>query len=140
MRNARPQAGICLILKCRPERRRYTNRPRLCSEAHSVGLPHFSCYNAAPKVAVTRRRLNMPYNKMVASIALMALLAMGGCSQSGPTPDSAANQTGNQSAANAPANEPARAAAPRPKPIVVPEGTSIAVTVDQAVSSKTNDA
>jgi hypothetical protein len=75
----------------------------------------------------------MPYNKMVSSIALMALLAMGGCSQSGSTPDSAANQ----SAANAPAKAPA---APKAEPIVVPEGTAIAVTVDQAVSSKTNEA
>lgn len=82
----------------------------------------------------------MPYNKVVISIALMAVLAVGGCSQSGSTPDSAANQTENQSAANAPAKEPARAEAPKPKPIVVPEGTAIAVTVDQAVSSKTNEA
>jgi hypothetical protein len=75
----------------------------------------------------------MPYNRVVISIALVAVLAMGGCSQSGSTPDSAANQ----SAANAPAPQPA---APKAEPIVVPAGTAIAVTVDQAVSSKTNEA
>lgn len=76
----------------------------------------------------------MPNSKTVFSIALVAVLAMGGCGQSGSAPGSAATQTENQNAATAPAREPAQ------EPIVVPVGTSIAVTVDQAVSSKTNDA
>lgn len=86
----------------------------------------------------------MPYNRFVVSIGLMAVLAMSGCGQSGSAPDSAATQTQSQNTAAAPGQQPAQAQArpaePRAKPIVVPEGTAITVTVDQAVSSKTNEA
>jgi hypothetical protein len=76
----------------------------------------------------------MPYNRFAVSIGLMVVLAVSGCGQSGSAPNSAATQTENQNAATVPAKEPAQ------EPIVVPAGTPIAVTVDQAVSSKTNDA
>lgn len=92
----------------------------------------------------------MPYNRFVVSIGLVAVLAVSGCGQSASAPDSAATQTQSQDAAAAPTQQPAqgaqaaqtaqaRPAEPKPKPIVVPEGTPISVTVDQTVSSKTNE-
>jgi hypothetical protein len=76
----------------------------------------------------------MRYHRLMLSSALVAMLAVAGCGQSGSAPESAAeNEGGNAAAA------PARAAAPRAQPVVLPAGTSIEVTVDQAVSSKTNN-
>ena len=54
-----------------------------------------------------------------------------------PAAGAAAAEAMNQPAA-APAQEAAPAPPPAPEPIVVPEGTSLIVTVDQALSSKTS--
>jgi len=79
----------------------------------------------------------MRKNTLLGSLAIVVLLAVGGCGQSGSLPDSAVSE--NESG-NAAAQAPARAAAPRPQPIVLPAGTAIEITVDQSVSSKTNNA
>jgi hypothetical protein len=78
--------------------------------------------------------MNMRYDKLVLWSALVAMLAIAGCGQSGSAPESAAENQGGKVAA------PARAPAPKFESIVLPAGTSIEVTVDQAVSSKTNNA
>jgi hypothetical protein len=80
----------------------------------------------------------MPNNKFVASIALAVVLGAVGCGQSASSPESTTNPT-DQSTSTATAKEAVPApAAPKSKPVVVPAGTSVAVTVDEAVSSKTN--
>lgn len=83
----------------------------------------------------------MRYDKLVLSSALVAMLAIAGCSQSGSAPESAAENGGGQAATESrPAAAPARPPAPKFESIVLPAGTSIEITVDQAVSSKTNNA
>ena len=77
----------------------------------------------------------MRYQKLMLSSALVAMLAIAGCGQSGSAPESAAENGGGNAPAAAP--EPA---APKFESIVLPAGTSLEVTVDQAVSSKTNNA
>ena len=79
----------------------------------------------------------MRYHRLMLSSTLVAMLAIAGCGQSGSAPDSAA-ENGGKAATEAAA--PARAPEPKVQEIVVPAGTSIEVTVDQAVSSKTNNA
>jgi len=77
----------------------------------------------------------MRKNTLMGSLAVVLLLALGGCGQSGSAPESAASETESGNAA-----APARAPAPRPQPIVLAAGTAIEITVDQSVSSKTNNA
>jgi len=77
----------------------------------------------------------MPKHMLKGSLAVVVLLAVGGCGQSGSAPDSAENEAQGGNAA-----APARAPAPRPQPIVLTAGTAIQVTVDQSLSSKTNNA
>lgn len=55
-----------------------------------------------------------------------------------PGPGSMPEQAANAPAAAPPAAAPAPAEKPKPEPIVVPAGTSLVVTVDQALSSKTS--
>ena len=75
----------------------------------------------------------MRHNALRGSLAMVVLLAVAGCGQSGSAPDSAASDAEGQSVA-------AQAPAPKPQPIVLEAGTAIQVTVDQSVSSKTNNA
>ena len=85
-------------------------------------------------------------NKSLVRIAMMAgLVGMFGCSQSPSTSSTSATPTGpgtpdSPSAANSAPSEQ-RPAPPvfTPKPLVVPSGTAISVTVDQSVSSKTSN-
>lgn len=77
----------------------------------------------------------MRYDKLALSGALVAVLAISGCGQSGSAPESAAANEGAAAAA-----APARAPEPQFASIVLPAGTSIEITVDQAVSSETNNA
>jgi hypothetical protein len=79
----------------------------------------------------------MRKNALMESLAVVVLLAMSGCGQSGSAPESTSSDAGS---GNAAAPAPARAPAPRPQPIVLPAGTAIEITVDQSVSSKTNNA
>jgi hypothetical protein len=81
--------------------------------------------------------MNMRYHRLILSSALVAILAIAGCGQSGSAPESAADQ-GGKAATQAAA--PARAPEPKVQEIVLPAGTPIEVTVDQAVSSKDNNA
>jgi hypothetical protein len=76
-------------------------------------------------------------NKTLARILMVAgLLALYGCGQSSTTPGAADSSAGNSAASGGQkASEPLFA----PKPIVVEAGTPISVTVDQSVSSKTNN-
>lgn len=74
----------------------------------------------------------MRYYRLMLSSALVAMLAIAGCSQSGSAPESAAENGGTTTANQA-------AAQPKVQSITLPAGTSIEVTVDQAVSSKTNN-
>ena len=75
----------------------------------------------------------MRHNALRGSLAVLVLLAVAGCGQSGSAPDSAASDAEGRSVA-------AQAQAPKPQPIVLEAGTAIQVTVDQSVSSKTNNA
>jgi len=81
--------------------------------------------------------MNMRKNSLLGPLAVVVLLAVGGCGQSGSMPESAVSEA---ESGNAAAQAPARAQAPRPQPIVLPAGTAIEITVDQSVSSKTNSA
>ena len=78
-------------------------------------------------------------------LVMAALLGLGGCNKSANSPDSSTSSGGTSTAGNAPAENTSaggeKSSAPMfaPKPIVVDAGTEIAVTVDQAVSSKTNN-
>jgi hypothetical protein len=76
-------------------------------------------------------------NKSLARILMVVgLLALYGCGQSSTTPGAADSSAGNSAASGGQkAAEPLFA----PKPIVVDAGTAISVTVDQSVSSKTNN-
>jgi len=79
-------------------------------------------------------------------LAISVLLAIGGCSKSATPSDNSGSNPANSSApdngssgastSSAPPAE-ARAARPAPKPIVIPAGTVLDVTVDQTISSKT---
>jgi hypothetical protein len=76
-------------------------------------------------------------NKSLARILMVVgLLALYGCGQSPTAPGAADSSAGNSAASSGQkAAEPLFA----PKPIVVDAGTAISVTVDQSVSSKTNN-
>jgi hypothetical protein len=80
--------------------------------------------------------VKMRKNRLLGLFALVLLLAVGGCGQGSLSESAVTEGDGGNAAAQA----PARAAAPRPQPIVVPAGTAIEITVDQSVSSKTNNA
>jgi len=77
----------------------------------------------------------MRHHRFLLCGALAAMLAVAGCGQSGSGPESAAENAEGGSAAT----ENRAAAAPKFESIVLPAGTAIEVTVDQAVSSKTNN-
>jgi hypothetical protein len=79
----------------------------------------------------------MQFHKLLFSGSLIAALALSGCSQSGSTSDTGTENGGPSSTQRQAA---ARAPEPRFESIVVPANTSIEVTVDQALSSKTNNA
>ncbi len=88
----------------------------------------------------------MRHHRFLLCGTLAAMLAIAGCGQSGSVPESAVENTeggsattGNQAAAARPATAAPRPAAPKFESIVLPAGTAIEVTVDQAVSSKTNN-
>ena len=79
-------------------------------------------------------------------LAISVLLAIGGCSKSATPSDNSGSNPASSSApdngssaastSSAPRAE-TRAARPAPKPIVIPAGTVLSVTVDQTISSKT---
>ena len=97
----------------------------------------------------------MRHNALTRTLIVSGLLAMFGCSKSAVAPGTAtstASPSGSNAAstdASAPGNLSAAgntaaaadnpAPAPAPKPIDVPAGTSIVITVDQAVSSRTGN-
>jgi hypothetical protein len=92
-------------------------------------------------------------NNLMAFLSLGVLLALSGCQKpadQAPAPDSNANSAQNDSANNpqsgqaggsssksASAKSPVREAV-APKPLVVPADTTIAVVLDEAISSKTS--
>ncbi len=84
-------------------------------------------------------------NRMALPFLIVSFLVLGGCSQPVSTPESANPVSGNtptgaHGAPNAPSkNIIERALAPKPIPIIVPAGTSIGVTMDQSISSKTGN-
>jgi hypothetical protein len=82
---------------------------------------------------VTDGRNNMHNKPLVRFLMVVGLLGVFGCGQSSSTPGAADSSAGNSGAQ--------KAAAPlfAPKPIIVDAGTAISVTVDQSVSSKTNN-
>jgi hypothetical protein len=67
-------------------------------------------------------------------ILLGVLLALAGCNKTGTSSDSGANATTAQNNAAAPAQ-----AAPAAPPVVIEAGRTLTVTVDQTVSTKTNN-
>lgn len=79
----------------------------------------------------------MQHRSVTRLLALALLLALWGCNKA------ANNSATSSDNSSAPAQAPAAAPAPppeRPKPIVVPAGTVLVVTIDQTISSKTNNA
>lgn len=68
-------------------------------------------------------------------LVIGVLLAFGGCNKSNPNSNS--GNTGGAPAANTTPSQPAPP--PAPPPVVIPAGTLLTVTIDQAVSSKTNN-
>jgi hypothetical protein len=70
--------------------------------------------------------------------ALCLLFASAGCQKSADQQQQAAATDANSSApdSGASSSKPAREAPPRPRPIVVPDGTVISVVLDEAVGSK----
>ena len=96
----------------------------------------------------------MSVSPKIAWIAVAGLLAVGGCknaqSPASGGNSSAANPSGSSASATAPNNSPASGSQasdqqansqpPAPQPVVIPAGTILHVTVDQAVSSKTANA
>jgi hypothetical protein len=69
-----------------------------------------------------------------------AMLAIGGCSKSS-TPQNSASNSGNAPTSGAPAKTtPSQPTPPpAPPPVVIDAGTMLTVTIDQAISSKTNN-
>ena len=84
-------------------------------------------------------------------LVIGVLLAFGGCNKSNPNSNSgnpvggatANTPAGNSSAANSPSGAPAANTTPSqpapPPPVVIDAGTLLTVTIDQTVSSKTNN-
>ena len=73
-------------------------------------------------------------------LVIGVLLAFGGCNKSNPNSNS--GNTGGAPAANVPAANNAQsqpAPPPAPPPLVIPAGTLLTITIDQTVSSKTNN-
>ncbi|MGH9684071.1 MAG: hypothetical protein ACRD4S_10740 [Candidatus Acidiferrales bacterium] len=87
----------------------------------------------------------MRNRRFIQCLAISALVALAGCSKSSTPANSSNPAPDNNTAANAPAqNEPSNAPAavpeaPRPRPVMIAAGTVLTVTIDQAVSSKTNN-
>lgn len=75
--------------------------------------------------------------KLARCLIMIGLLGLAGCSQSSTPTGTADSSTGNSGS-----SESQKPAVPffAPKPIVVAAGTSIVVTADQSVSSKTSNA
>ena len=73
-------------------------------------------------------------------LALGVLLALSGCNKTGTS--SATTSSTNSSAASqndaASSSSQAAASAPAPAPVVIPEGKTLAVTIDQNISTKDN--
>src|SRR5882724_9061639 len=82
----------------------------------------------------------MKTSGLVKFLMVICLVGVWGCSKSATTPDSSnANSSAPGAAASSPtAAEPAPPPAARPV-VVVPDGTSIVVTIDQSLSSKTSN-
>lgn len=87
----------------------------------------------------------MTISPKMAWIAILALVAFGGC-KNAQSPasgnSSAANSSQPANASDNSANSSAQQAAqqPAPQPVVIPAGTILHVTVDQSISSKTANA
>lgn len=85
-------------------------------------------------------------------IMLGVLLALSGCNKTGTssattsssnssaaaTNSSAPSDAANSNSSQTPASAPAAAAAPAPAPVVIPAGKTLAVTIDQNISTKDN--
>lgn len=85
----------------------------------------------------------MRTGRAVRWFVIVAILAIGGCSKSS-TPQNSASNAGNTAGGNAPAaGAPAVKTAPSqpapPPSVVIDAGTLLTVTLDQSVSSKTNN-
>jgi hypothetical protein len=103
-----------------------------------VHLAPASCYDSG-KVH-TESENKMSPNSLTRILLVASLLALVGCSNSGTTSDTTTSSpSGNSASTGGSASSSQKPAAPlfAPKPIVVDAGTTIEVTVDQAVSSKT---
>ncbi len=116
-----------------------------------------------PRISTPTKRVGMPMRTVwIIVAALLAVgLTVGGCSKSANPPSNTESSPNNaQPAPNNPqpspnaqpsatnpsnpsgpetANQAQPAPPPAPKPIVIPAGAVLTVTVDQAVSSKTNN-
>lgn len=77
-------------------------------------------------------------------ITLGLLFAISGCNKTGTSSGTANSATPAAGAANSPSQNQAAnsapAAAPAPAPVVIPDGRSLAVTIDQNLSTKDNSA
>ncbi len=78
----------------------------------------------------------MPHQATTHWLALGVLLALFGCNKAA-TPDANTSSSDQNSTANA--NKPAERKPEPPKPIVIDAGAVLTVTIDQSISSKTNN-
>ena len=81
-------------------------------------------------------------------IMLGVLLALSGCNKTGTSSSTTSSSNSSTADANSPAqngaansnSSPAAAAVPAPAPVVIPAGKTLAVTIDQNISTKDNSA
>jgi hypothetical protein len=74
-------------------------------------------------------------------LALLILLAVGGCSHSNGSSSSSGSNSGQSGAAQSPSSDSSFSAAQTqaaPPPVVIPAGRTLVVTLDENVSTKTN--
>jgi hypothetical protein len=72
-------------------------------------------------------------------LVVLVVLTLWGCGQSSSSPESADSSAGKAAPSGERMAAPRAPAAPAPKPVVVDSGTMIEVTLDQSVSSKSNN-
>ena len=81
----------------------------------------------------------MQNSKAAPWAALAVIFFLAGCSGSSKSPNSASNEAGGSSNSSTGQNSAAPQPPPPPPPIVIPAGTVLTVTIDQPLSTKTNN-
>jgi hypothetical protein len=88
---------------------------------------------------VGKRRIRMPIRTLARFLVVVGLLGLSGCGQSSSTSGTSNPATTGATDSSSTGVQKAAESIFKPKPIVIPAGTSIQVTADQSVSSKTSN-